>query len=118
MLMLFTILVVFRLSKIDNDGKVLAQQLFDVISEVRRSIRVEEQTAAREFGFVYGALNTVNEVTKTLNEKIASTKASVSNQKELLERAAAGDPTNRDIGERPISIKDQRKFDEIVNNDE
>ena len=27
--MLFTILVVFRLSKVDNDGKVLAQQLFD-----------------------------------------------------------------------------------------
>lgn len=101
-----------------SNSETLTQQLLNILVEIRASLRSEEQSIIKEFGFVYGSTNTANETIKTLNEKIESAKASVSNQKELLERAATGDPSNRDIGERPISMKDQRKFDEIVNNDE
>ena len=108
-----------QLLRVDTSSpETLVQQLLDVLVEVRRAIRLEEQTAVREFGFVYGALNTNNEIVNTLNEKIESARASVNNQKELLQRAEVGDPSRRPTGTRPIPLKDERKFDEIVNTGE
>jgi hypothetical protein len=102
------------------DPETITQQLLDVISEIRRAIRNEEQTAVREFGFVYGSLNTASETMKTIGEKITSTKSSVENQKTLLERADRSDGTEdqRQIGERPIPLKDERTFNQIISNDE
>jgi len=101
-----------------SNPETLTQQLLDALVEIRRSIKVEEQTTVREFGFVYGSLNTANEISNTLNEKIESAKTSISNQKELLKRADDSDPSRRPVGTRPIPMKDIRKFDDIVNKDE
>ena len=109
-----------HLLKLDaTSSETLSQQLLDVLTEVRRSIRSEEQAAVREFGFVYGSLNTVNEVGKTIGEKIASARASVENQKTLLERAERNEENvpERKVGERPVSLKDERAFNQIVSND-
>ena len=108
-----------QLLKIDStNSETLVQQLLDLIAAVRRAVRTEEQTATREFGFVYGTLNMTSETGKTLSEKISSAKSSIANQKELLKRAESGDISERTVGERPVSLKDQRKFDEIVNSEE
>jgi hypothetical protein len=108
-----------QLLKLDaTNSETLVQQLLDVITETRRNIRNEEQLIVREYGFVYLSLNTANETAKTLTEKIESAKTSVNNQKILLEKAATGDHNQRAVGDRPVALKDRRKFDEIVNNDE
>jgi preprotein translocase subunit Sec63 len=103
--------------KVDaNNTETLTQQLLNVLTDVRRSIRTEELGIMREFGFVYGAINTTNDLSKTLNEKIQSKKASILNQKSLLEKAQSGATIDRrGTGERPIPLKDRREFDKIVN---
>jgi len=103
--------------KVDvSNTETLTQQLLNVLTEVRRSIRTEELGIMREFGFVYGAMNTSNDLSKTLNEKIQSKKASILNQKSLLEKAQSGATIDRrTTGERPIPLKDRREFDKIVN---
>ena len=108
-----------QLLRVDTaSGETLVQQLLDAIAEIRRAVRAEEQATVREFGFAYGSLNTVNETFKTLNEKLESAKTAVKNQKDLLDRSVEGDHKARDVGERPISLKEQRKFEEIVSNEE
>ncbi len=99
-----------------NNAKTLTQQLLNVLTEVRQAIRTEELGIMREFGFVHGATNTSNDLSKTLNEKIQSKKASILNQRLLLEKAQSGDSIDRrELGERPVSLKDRREFDKIVN---
>ena len=98
-----------------KNSENLIGDFFEVIRNIRASIAREISNASKSAGVSQGKYEVLQDVQTTFAERIVSTESMIKNQKDLLAQANAGEaPGSRKPGERPISMKAQRIFEEIT----
>ena len=94
----------------------LAAALFNVISSIRKTVSREVSASSRSLGELEGKVKNYNETLSILKERTASAESTVRNQKVMLKQLAEGiDPGSRNIGSRPVPLKDSRQFKNLAN---
>jgi hypothetical protein len=102
---------------LQNSENVIADA-FKALSSVRQVVHREMSSEFRAVGNEEGRLQGLQETNVALQEKTSSAESTVRNQKALLEKIATGEsPGIRTVGEKPIPMKDQRKFQSMINDD-
>lgn len=96
----------------------LAAALFGVITSIRKTVSREVSTSARRLGELEGKVKNFNETLSILKERTVSAESTVRNQKIMLEQVAEGvTPGSRNVGSRPVPLKDSRQFQNLSNSD-
>ena len=98
-----------------KNSENLIGDFFEVIRNIRASIAREISNASKAAGVSQGKYEVLQDVQTTFAERIVSTESMIKNQKDLLAQVTEGkSPGSRKLGERPVSMKAQRTFEEIT----
>ena len=92
---------------------------FSAIASIRKTVQNEIAAMYRAVGVTEGKVQAFQEAQSILRDRTSSAETTVRNQRVMLTQLVEGDtPGVRSVGEKPMSLKEKRQFQTLIEGDD